>query len=253
MEIDLFPRLPVFAAEQLWEKIRESSYESHALPKFEGVLHAAVTWTATGGSRVDASRLEEIRSRILELARESGFPSPSGDRQKTRFDGQCSRYLIEDAGIPFPEACRRDLWSYFCIILMPDVTAWRFSTTARERWLGGPRNTFEILWRRGYLIGQTRDGLPSGWQYVERLTQDAFVQILDRTGLSAEPRVCRVLAEVWVSLSDELGQKGMEATTRDALKSLLAYRRACNFDVLDRDDLRKLISREFRLAAGVAT
>lgn len=245
MEIELFPRLPTFAAYQLWEKMCESIKDEAILPQFQGYFHDAVTWTATGGSRVDQARLEAIRSRILEMAQENGFPNSAGDRQKTRFDAQCARFLVEDAKIPLPEACRRDFWSYFCIILMPDVTAWRFSVTARERWLGGMRNTFEVLWRRGYLIGLPHQDMRPGWEYVERLTQDAFVQILDRTGLSADPRVCRILAEVWTDCADEFGQKRMENITREALKVLLAYRRICNFDILNADMLRTVISHEF--------
>ena len=248
--LELFPRLPAFAAQHLWEQLKESGGNDHSLPVYEGPLHAAVTWTATGGHREGADRLEEIRQRILAIASRTGFPLVAGDRQKTRFDAACARYLAENAGIPFPEACRRDFWSYFCIILLPDITAWRFSVVARERWIGGMRNTFETLWRRGYLIGLPQGHDSSGWRHVEKLTQDAFVQILDRTGLSAEPHVARALAETWVELADEVGQGRMEHITREALKGLLAYRRIANFDVLPASELKRTFRAEFLAAAG---
>ncbi|MDQ2068646.1 hypothetical protein [Natronospira bacteriovora] len=252
MAIELFPRLTGFAAQQLWEQLQEYGNEGQRLPEYEGAHHEAVTWTATGGRRVETARLEGIRQQILDLASQNGFPGPAGDRQKTRFDAACARYLAEEARIPFPEACRREIWSYFCIILLPDVTAWRFSLGARERWVGGMRNTFETLWRRGYLIGLPHGDGPPGWEYVDRLTQDAFVQILDRTGLSAEPQVARLLAETWVELADEFGQGRMEEITREALKSLLAYRRVVNFDVLPARELEQTFKEVFLVAARQA-
>lgn len=186
---------------------------------------------------------------MLDLADRHGYPRAASDRQKSSFDAECARYLAEQAELPFSECCRPGVWAYFSLVLLPDLVGWRFSREARERWVGGVRNTFGTLWKRGYLIGAAQGGLDARWDLVERLTQDAFVQITERPGLAGNPRVARAIATGWVDLAGEVGQGRMEPIARTAIRWLGAYRRAYDLDSVEQEVLEKWVKAMFQRAA----
>ncbi|WP_018950957.1 hypothetical protein [Thioalkalivibrio sp. AKL12] len=251
MTIELFPRLDTFSARELWE-------EYHSAPNCTlewGLHHPAVTYTQTGGSKVIESRLRGIRARLVEIARECRFPERASREATRRFDFLAARFLSGEAQIPVCEAMRQDMWAYFSLILAPDISDWRFEGRPRERWTAGIRNTFGILWRRGYLIGvDHKDGLGSGWETLEALTQDALVQIVERTSLTADPRTARVIAESWARTSElRTRQAPMEAVMRSAIRNLRAYRVTQELDALSENTLRERVFAAFQSAVDENT
>lgn len=244
-QIDFFPRLSPFVAKSLWEDIVELDSQGEE-PKYH-LTHPAAHYTATGGQRVSRTHLKKIREGIVSIAERSGFPERKADA--TRFDMECARYLVDDAGIPFPEACRRDVWPFFTLVLLPDVTKWRFPVTTRERWLRGIRNTFGMLWRRGYLLGKDLPETGSGWEYLNRLTQDALVAIVERSSFTANPVMARAIAKVWIEHADELGQHAMESLNRGAIVNMVAYRGVVDMDSLEFGSIVEWARRSFREAA----
>lgn len=239
---ELFPRLDGFAAELLWKDLRDQGQPV----RHEDIHHPAVTYTETGGSPVSRMRLHAIRESILDIAAKQGFPSSPDNQQRRRFDFECARFLVEDAGISFPEACRRSVWAYFTLILLPDVTDWRFPGMPKDRWTGGIRNVFGVLWRRGYLIGKDHgDRRGSGWRFLAALSQDAMVQIIERPQLSASPRTARVIAEVWMEIRDSDPGVPLEEVTRDAVRNLIAIRFTQDLDGLDTEHLRDRVRAMF--------
>lgn len=245
MSLECFPRLSPFVAKSIWKDLISMEEEGQALDfSFE---HIGSHYTATGGRPVDLQRLQELRGDIVKIASASGFPSFNANR--TRFDLECSRFLTEQAEIPFPEASRRDMWPFFTLVLLPDVAQWRFPLKTEERWFHGIRNTFGILWRRGYLIGAEIKGIDAGWRYLERLTQDAMVALFERSSFAANPLMARAVASVWVEFCDELGQSEMQAITRQAMKNLVAYRRVYDLDSLGFDEMRVWAATAFKKSA----
>ncbi|WP_038080580.1 hypothetical protein [Thioalkalivibrio sp. ARh3] len=245
MTVELFPRLDGFAADALWNEVARLC----GPVEFEDVRHPSATFTATGGTRCNFDKLRRIRNDLVQLAREHGFPDTRGDEEVRQFDFRAARYLAEDAGIPACEACRKGVWAYFTLVLMPDLTDWRFPGRKRERWAGGIRNTFGVLWRRGYLIGADHnDGRGPGWNSLEPLTQDALVQIIERPDLSASPRTARTIASVWKRIRQENPGVPMEALTRDAIRNLTAYRVTQDIDGLGDNELLGRVSAVFNSA-----
>ena len=163
---------------------------------------------------------------------------------------ECARYLVEDAGIPFAEACRQDVWPFFTLVLLPDVTKWRFPVSTKERWVRGIRNAFGVLWRRGYLLGKELPETGPGWEYLERLTQDAMVAIVERSSFAANPVMARVIARVWVEYADNFGQQAMEDLNRAAIVNMVAYRSVVDMDALDSDSILEWARYCYRKAAG---
>lgn len=246
MTIELFPRLDTFSAREIWEEYHS---DPERTPEW-AIQHPAMTYTQTGGSKVTSARLRGIRSRLEEIATECGFPAEAPRDATTRFDLLAARYLSEEAKIPVCEAMRPDMWAFFSLVLAPDITDWRFDGRPRERWTAGIRNTFGILWRRGYLIGTDhQDGRGSGWETLEALTQDALVQIMERTSLTADPRTARIIAETWLNTSRlPTREAPMEAVMRSASRNLRAYRVTQELDALPEKALRDRVAAAFRAA-----
>ncbi|WP_081620997.1 hypothetical protein [Thioalkalivibrio sp. ALMg3] len=248
MTVELFPRLDSFSANALWAEFASDE----ASIEFEDVRHPAVTFTATGGSRVDFEKLMAIRSDLLSIARDCGFPGERCGEMTRQFDFRVSRYLVESSGVPPCEAYRQGVWAYFTLVLLPDVTDWRYPGRKRERWTGGVRNTFGVLWRRGFLIGADHgDGRGSDWGSLEPLTQDALVQIVERPLLSASPRTARMIAAIWKKASEENRGGAMEAVTREAARNLIAYRVTQDLDGLSDQELSHRVGAVFRKAVAM--
>lgn len=246
MTIELFPRLDTFSAREIWEEYHS---DPDRTPEW-ATQHPAMTYTQTGGSKVEDKRLKGIRSRLVEIATECGFPEEAPRDATTRFDLLAARYLSEEAAIPVCEAMRQDMWAFFSLVLAPDITDWRFEGRPRERWTAGIRNTFGILWRRGYLIGADhQDGRGSGWETLRALTQDALVQIMERTSLTSHPRTARIIAETWLHTNGQRSPAApMEAVMRSASRNLRAYRVTQELDALPDKTLRDRVSAAFRAA-----
>ena len=248
MPVELFPRLYRPVAESVWSG-NLAELDLNALSEQADRLeHPEATEGATGGVPVSRGRLREIRDAVLALSAEYGFPEPV--RQlKGRFDAHCSRYLVEQSGIPAAEAMRDEVWSYLTVVVLPDVAVWRFEGRAAERMLGGIRNTFQRLWLRGRLIAAGGDSHESDWSLLGCLTEDAFVAILERPRLSANPVLAREFAEGWRRCSEAIGGGNMECIHRKAALNLLAARAVVSLDALDSGALSALVDDYFRLAA----
>jgi hypothetical protein len=55
------------------------------------------------------------------------------------------------------------------------------------------------------------------WELLERLTEDALVQITERPSVAADPRLARAFVESWVRALARAGQSNMEERTRAAI------------------------------------
>ena len=107
-----------------------------------------------------------------------------------------------------------DVWTFVATSLAPDIVHWRFGT-ARERYLGGVRNTFQRLWMRGRVLDRGADH-HERWQLLEKLTEDALVQITERPSLGGDPVLARAIAEAWLRASLRYGGGAMEPIMRRA-------------------------------------
>ncbi len=209
----LLPRLPTPAAEILLEQEMSdgfatwSGFDPHDLP-------ATVRFAATGGSQVGPAQLAALRDRLLQIARSNGLGNSDVRASHARFDAEMAASIAEDPLFASGEALREDVWTFVGTSVAPDIVHWRFGG-ARERYVGGVRNTFQRLWMRGRALDRGADHR-NRWQLLEELTEDALVQITERPSLGSDPVLARAIAEAWLRASSHHGRRAMEPIMRRA-------------------------------------
>ena len=206
----LLPRMPLPAANRLLEAFLDDSnwsFDAKRLPD-------ATRFAPTGGTRATSAQLQSLRDALLEKARVSGFGQNDGRNDFAKFDSEVAKWLAGQDFVHDSEALRDDVWAFVAIAVAPDIVQWRFGATP-ARYRGGIRNAFQRLWLRGRTLDR---GRASGdrWQLVDALTEDAFVQILERPSLSAYPELARAIAEAWVRAAKRHGRGNMEGIMRRA-------------------------------------
>jgi hypothetical protein len=203
------------------------------------------SWGALGARRATETELQDIRDRVLTVARHFGFPDPLPRNDRGQFDAAAAVILAEPGLIPEEEGLRDDVWSWITTVLLPDVTVWRFSR-AEARFRGGVRNTFQRLWMRGAALDRG-DG-ERRWTLLEALPEDAQVQIFERPGLSGSLRVARAIAEGWARAHATAGGRNLEDVTRRAILGLRASSQVLSLDALDDARLDQEVDRHFGAA-----
>lgn len=209
----LLPRLPGPAADILLEqRVGDGFAQGFVFSPRE--LPDSVRFAATGGTRVSPNQLSTLRTRILQIAQRNGFGNGGGRDGFARFDAEMAGVLNEEPLFTSGEALRDDVWAFVALSLAPDVVHWRFGS-ARQRYLGGIRNTFQRLWMRGQAFDRGA-GHPQRWNLLEELTEDALVQITERPSLGGDPVLAKAMAETWIRASRHHGKGAMEPIMRKA-------------------------------------
>jgi hypothetical protein len=196
---------------------------------------------------MDDRRVEGLAERIREEARHLGFPDSSGRQSSSGFDIPVTILLAQEEWLNTGEALRDDTWAYITTMLLPDVVAWRFPSCTPDRFHGGVRNTLQRLWTRGVVLDRGADA-NGRWELVERIGEDALVQIFERSGLSNSPALARQFAEGYLSWIDNVGQAKMEAIMRDAMKILLLRNKIIDLSTQEESHLHQEVWQAFRSA-----
>ena len=243
----LLPRLPPLAAERLLE-----SYLGTRPDQWRGFnaneLPEAVRFTPTGGSPIAARKLEELREGILAIAKNNGFGGKGTRAELSCFDAQAAAWLADQSVLASGEALRDDVWAFVAIVMFPDIANWRFGDSP-ERYLGGVRNTLQRLWMRGKLFDRGQESLDR-WGLLEKLTEDAFVQITERPSLGGNPVLAIAIAEAWVRASLHHGKGAMESLTRRAMLQIRARNEVRSLDELPAESLVAVLDLIFETPAA---
>jgi hypothetical protein len=244
----LLPRLPSIAAEKMLEEFLGrgpatwNGFIAHDLPD-------AVRFAATGGTRISAASLENIRKGILTIARDCGLGSGEKQNGHARFDAEAAAWLADCPEIASGEALRDDVWSFFCVVMFPDVAHWRFGTS-RERYLGGMRNTLQRLWLRASAFDRGRD-TDDRWGLLRDLTEDAFVQIIERPSIGGDPVLARGIAEAWIRAASKYGRGRMEDVMRMAVLRVRIVNEVRSLSSIESKALSDLLDSYFEIAASL--
>lgn len=256
--MNLLPQLPSIKAKVILEDIASKSNCETLDPKgnfkVEGIFYVP-----TGGQIINDENLEKLRNNVLEKAKEYGFPS-TNQKSFLEFEYEVAKilsnwsYLWID-GEPSGESFRNDFWSYLSIVIMPDIVSWRWgfppegepTKSWSVRFIGGGRNAFQRIFRRILSLDrgpshEDRFGL------IRELKEDDFSNILERTSLGSNSRIAIPLAEEYLAMRQR--RKDMKASDqliiyREATKDLRSYGVVQSFDVIDFNDLKRLISDVF--------
>ena len=242
----LLPRLPGPAARSLLEQHLADGLDTWAGFNSKN-LPAAVRFAATGGSRVDPGQLTKLRKRILRIAENNGLGNAGTRASHAEFDAEMAASLAEDSLFASGEALRDDVWAFVGVALAPDIVHWRFGA-ARERYLGGVRNTFQRQWLRGRALDRGVDD-PERWRLLEELTEDALVQITERPSLGGDPVLARAIGEAWLRASLHHGRGAMEPIMRRAVLRVRIWNEIRSLSDLSSDHLVELLDDAFGVPA----
>lgn len=240
--ITLLPRLPAPAAEQLLDKFLENGPDAWAGFDYT-TFPQAVRFAATGGTQVSPRQLREFREGIIQIAETNGFGASGHRAGFAGFDAQAAAWLADHSLLTSGEGLRDDVWAFLGVALLPDVVYWRFGA-ARERYLGGIRNTFQRLWARGRALDRGPSS-PDRWQLLDALTEDALVQITERPSLGGDPLLAHAIAEAWLRAAHQHGKGAMEAIMRSAVLRIRVWNEVRSLSDLPAADLALVLDEAF--------
>jgi len=221
----LYPRLPRRTAEQIYDTIIDSSIEE--IGGLLALAHQSTTVAATGGNAAQREDLERVRGIILDAAVASGFPDKSTALGFSRFDRECARSLFEGMRIVTADAANPGVWAFIGCVIAPDVICWRFSKRNKERFLGGPRNTFRRLWWRSRILGS------SGAALLDQLGEDELVQVMERPTIGGNPRLAVHLCSGFLDVVSANPDVGRMDLMREAAKRIVRLAPSTSLDALD--------------------
>lgn len=243
-ELLLYPRLPAAVARSRLALIRRRTLAQ--LECLAATQDPDAIYAATGGTRVTPDVLQSLRIKLLGEARLCGFPQRSG-KDAVQFDWAAAPLLLDVLRLSSGEACRNEVWSFIAIIVLPDLVTWRFPSQNEERFLGGERNTFQRMWWRAYLLREP--GATDPWRLI-RLPEDALVGLMERPGISSNPRVTRAIAVAIMDLIATLPSEKREAGWRLAYKLVRRRIPLVNLDALDPRELTAQLNEICRAVAA---
>ena len=206
-------------------------------------LPEAIRFAATGGRPISAPELAAFRTHLVTLATDHGFGT-SDKADTASFDTHTAAWLATHALLQSGEALRDDFWSFVGCVLAPDIVHWRYGKLA-ERYIGGIRNTFQRLWLRAVALDRGAEH-PDRWGLVRGLTEDALVQITERTSIGGDHTLARAIAEVWHRASTT-HPGGLEARTRRAVLRIRVRNEIVSLAELPPDELDAFITAVFEL------
>jgi hypothetical protein len=198
-----------------------------------------MVFPATGGARVSESDLKSLRGGLLKIATSLHFPEEANQHAAAEFDYLAGRFLHESMKISPGEAAKNDVWTFFALILVPDVATWRFPDQNERRLLGGVRNVFQRLWWRAQSLCAKSESDP---YYLLRLPEDALVGLMERPAISSNSTVARTIARAIFEISRDTQLKDRENTWRDAFKRVRQRVPLVNLEYLDDAELSRQIA-----------
>jgi hypothetical protein len=139
------------------------------------------------------------------------------------------------------EASVRSIWAFLALVLLPDVSYWRYPHPPADRVIGTDitRHVWGRLWWRAHLLALPQQ--VERYRLLDAFGEAAFDQIFARRkSLGGSRAVVRALAETWPSI--ERGGVNDRQLLRDVLKRLLRTSAVVEFEALDDDELRRQVA-----------
>jgi hypothetical protein len=236
----LYPRLLPPQAQALYEQYKSLTIQE--LEQHVTLRHDSTVYAATGGDRVREKDLDQLRRAVLATAREAGFPNEASARARTDFDRKVAELLHRTTGLAPAEAAARDIWVFLALVLLPDVSFWRFEKRTDERFLAKDltRHVFGRLWWRAHLVHDPESAEPYAALHI--LGEGAFDQIYARRrALGGSPQLVRAILRVWHEIDTvELNETDL---LKDLLKRLLRLGAFMSFETLEDEHLNAEVRR----------
>jgi hypothetical protein len=219
--VKLLPRLEKHEVKQVVSCLVDNDVHPNEAMGAVGSLNLAPHWNRAGGIKATPEERQEFAETLRQTARKTGFPNQRNISGQQEFDRAAARILhasqlLKDSG---SEVFREECWAGLVGLDMPDVARWRFGPV-EERFRGGVRNLLQRIWLRTRSLRLNEKKFEDPWLLVDSLTEDAFLQLIERPSISSDPRLSRMIGFVWSKHSRN--HRNMQQILRDATKLLRA-------------------------------
>lgn len=234
----LYPRLLGDAAKRLHQEYQHISIAE--LGSRHALRHPAAVFAATGGRRVTEEELQRLRDDVLEIAGRAGFPDEGRRQDRVTFDLEIAQLLHQRCGLVAGEAAVRSIWAFIALVLLPDVSYWRYPRPPGDRVLGTDitRHVWGRLWWRAHLLALPQRFEP--YRLLDTFGEAAFDQIFARRrSIGGSRALIRTLADIWPSV-DRAGTPERDVLV-DVLKRLSRWGAVVDFESLDQYELRRQV------------
>jgi hypothetical protein len=234
----LYPRLLDGAARELHRTWLETPQAE--LREAPALRHPSAVFATTGGRRVTPDELRDLRDQIVKAAERAGFPGEGRRQDRTVFDLEVARLLHERAGLVAAEASVRSIWAFLALVLLPDVSSWRYPGLPVDRVLGTDitRHVWGRLWWRAHLLALPQRAEP--YRLLDAFGEADFDQIFARRrSIGGSKNLVQALAQTWPRL--DRSRVTDRDLLRDVLKRLLRTSAVVEFEALDEDELRRQV------------
>ncbi len=234
----LYPRLLGDAARELHQQHLQISVSE--LSARHALRHPSAVFAATGGRRVTPDELDRLRNDVLDVAKRAGYPEEGRRQDRVTFDLEIAQLLHERCGLVAGEAAVRPIWAFLALVLLPDVSYWRYPRPPGDRVLGTDitRHVWGRLWWRAHLLAVPQKY--RRYRLLDTFGEAAFDQIFARRrSIGGSRALVRMIAEVWPSV-DRGGVPEREVLI-DVLKRLSRLGAVIDFESLDFDELQRQV------------
>lgn len=234
----LYPRLLGDAAKELHLQHLQTPIAD--LRSQYAVRHPAAVFAATGGRRVTPEELQRLRDDVLEVAARAGFPDEGRRQDRVTFDLEIAQLLHQRCGLVAGEAAVRSIWAFLALVLLPDVSYWRYPRPPGDRVLGTDitRHVWGRLWWRAHLLALPEE--IGRYRLLDTFGEAAFDQIFARRrSIGGSRALVRTIADVWPSVDH--GRVPERDVLIDVLKRLSRWGAVVEFESLDDDELRRQV------------
>lgn len=247
----LLPRLSRLGVEEVLSSLRRRSKVSSILKDLQtDPNRAGVSFSATGGRRIGAQRIVELREEITQIAARHGYPSEVTAHDRQLFDAACAVHLAESADLQSGELLRDDVWAFIAAVLLLNVTIWRFPTLTPDRFHGGDRNMFQRLWYRAIALDRGSQH-PQRWGLIAHLTEDAIAQVVERPSVRNDRRLAVAIAEGWLRMVAGAGGASVERIMRRTIRDLRMRNEIQLLSALPDKELSMLVDEHFTRSQNV--
>lgn len=203
--------------------------------------HPRAAEVAVGGQRVPLPIIEQVARDLRSLADEHGFPDALSHHSPGEFDRPAARLVHNGMKILPSDAASDEVWNFLNLVVLPDLTVWRYPDRHPERMMGRSRSTFGRLWWRAEVIGEDLLDRPDG------LGEDQLVAIMERPRLAANRLAARTLAQIIIE-GDEVGGRADSQTMRHTARLFRQRSAFISLESLSVAELQEFASDCLRLA-----